>query len=65
VSNKKSFDRIERRWNFTVISGNVGWWKEKEKADGTVAYRFCVDLEQIHSKTNKGSYSLPWIFETV
>ena len=38
---------------------------KKKKTDGTVAYRFCVDLKQINSLTNKDSYSLPRICETV
>jgi transposase InsO family protein len=38
---------------------------KKKKADGTIAYRFCVDLKQINSITNKDSYSLPRISETV
>jgi hypothetical protein len=38
---------------------------KKKKADGTIAYRLCVDLKQINSKTNKDSYSVPRISETV
>jgi hypothetical protein len=38
---------------------------KKKKSDGTIAYRFCVDLKQINNITNKDSYSLPRICETV
>ena len=38
---------------------------KKKKPDGTVAYRFFVDLKQINSLTNKDSSSLPRICETV
>ena len=37
---------------------------KKKLPDGTVTYRFCIDLKKINSVTNKGSYTLPIISET-
>ena len=38
---------------------------KKKKADGSIAYRFCVDLKQVNDITTKDCYSLPRISETV
>ena len=38
---------------------------KKKLLDGTVKYRFCVDLKKVNSVTAKDSYSLPRISETV
>ena len=38
---------------------------KKKNADGTVGYRFCIDLKKVNSITEKDSYSLPRISDTV
>ena len=38
---------------------------KKTKTDGSVSYRFCVDLKKVNSVTVKDCYSLPRISETV
>jgi hypothetical protein len=54
-----------------LIRPSSSFWRspdmlaKKKKSDGTIAYRFCVDFKQINNITNKESYSLPRICETV
>ena len=38
---------------------------KKKLPDGTIKYRFCIDLKKVNSVTTKDSYSLPRISETV
>ena len=38
---------------------------KKKQADGTLAFRFCIDLKKVNSITIKDSYSLPLIHRTV
>ena len=38
---------------------------KKKKPDGTIGYRFCIDLKQVNSITTKDCFSLPRISETV
>ena len=38
---------------------------KKKLPDGSIKYRFCIDLKKVNSVTAKDSYSLPRISETV
>ena len=38
---------------------------KKKLPDGSIKYRFCIDLKKVNSITTKDSYSLPRISETV
>ena len=38
---------------------------KKTQPDGSIKYRFCIDLKKVNSITTKDSYSLPLIRETV
>jgi hypothetical protein len=38
---------------------------KRKLPDGTIKYRFCVDLKKVNSVTVKDSYSIPRINDTV
>jgi len=38
---------------------------KKKSEDGTIKYRFCIDLKKVNSITTKDCYSLPRISESV
>ena len=61
------FDMLKKQ----IISESNSPWRSpillirKVAADGTVTYRFCIDLRKVNEKTVKDAYSLPRIDETV
>lgn len=54
----------------TIRHSNSAWQSpilliKQEQADGSMKYRFCIDLRKVNAVTTKDSYSLPRINETV
>ena len=54
-----------------VIRPSTSPWRspvllaKKKKEDGTIGFRFCIDLKKVNAVTAKDSYSLPLISECV
>ncbi len=65
--NKQVDDMLETR----VIRESSSTWRSpvllirKKNNDGSIQYRFCIDLRKVNSITSKDCYSLPLIQDTV
>ncbi len=64
-------DQRDEMLNMNVIRESSSPWRSpvllvrKKADDGSIQYRFCIDLKKVNSLTSKDCYSLPLIQETV
>ena len=63
--------QVDEMLTSNLIRPNSSAWRspvllvKKKLPDGSLTYRFCVDLKKMNSVTTKDCYSLPRIGETV
>lgn len=71
IAKEECSKQVNRMLALGVISPSFSSWRspvllvKKKTSDGSIAYRFCIDLKKVNDITAKDCYSLPIISETV
>ena len=71
IAKEECLKQVDKMLALGVISPSFSSWRspvllvKKKTSDGSIAYRFCIDLKKINDITAKDCYSLPIISETV